>query len=449
MLSEALTVTELTQGIKQLLELNYGELSLKGEISNLARPSSGHVYFNVKDDRSQISGVMFRSAAQRCRFELENGLEVLLFGRITVYEPRGVYQIIVDRVEPLGAGALQFAFEQLKEKLSKEGLFDPQFKCGIPYLPEGIGIVTSPTGAAVRDILNVLGRRFPNVPVLIYPVSVQGDRAAGEIALAIDQFQNIPGIDLLIVGRGGGSIEDLWAFNEEIVARAIFRSKIPIISAVGHETDFTISDFVADMRAPTPSAAAELAVPLKDDLVQRIDENRRKLTLLMDKTFRHQTERLEFLRKRLRSPEWVIQAHMLKTDELTGRLVQTISNRLMLARGSWEKLDQKLTFQSPLSGVESMKKNVQDLKQQLGRIMKTILEQKKNGLLEMMHVLESVNPLSILNRGYAAVTDLEKNVVTSIHQMTEDATFLVHMTDGTIQSKAQKIIPKQSTNKKT
>ncbi|NQU64493.1 MAG: exodeoxyribonuclease VII large subunit, partial [SAR324 cluster bacterium] len=226
---KAQTVTELTRNIKHLLEDTLGKVFLQGEISNLARPNSGHLYFNIKDNNAQIAGVMFRSVSQRTRFSLENGLEVLLHGRITVYEPRGAYQLVVDRVEPVGSGALQLAFEQLKARLSAEGLFDAEHKHPLPFIPRGIGIVTSPTGAAIRDILNILGRRFPSIPVLINPVTVQGDTAAREIAAAIRHFQGMEEIDLLIVGRGGGSVEDLWAFNEEIVARAIFKSCIPVI----------------------------------------------------------------------------------------------------------------------------------------------------------------------------------------------------------------------------
>ncbi len=438
-MSEALTVTELTQNIKSLLEQNFGRMYLQGEISNLARPSSGHMYFNVKDDRSQIAGVMFRSSVQRIRFDLENGLEVLLHGRVTVYEPRGVYQIIVDRIEPLGSGALQLAFEQLKNRLMEEGLFDPEIKKEIPFIPRGIGIVTSPTGAAIQDILNILERRFPSIPVLINPVAVQGDSAAGEIAVAINQFQEIEEIDVIITGRGGGSIEDLWAFNEEIVARAIHASKIPVISAVGHETDFTISDFVADLRAPTPSAAAELVVPLKEDLLNRITDNRQRLDMKMFQRIELLADRLKNIQKRLRSPVWIIQGHMMKVDELNGKLRQLTQQRFERDKSSWKIINQRLLFHSPLNRLEVERYRLNDLSQQLIKGMKTVLDANKNKLVELTHVLNSVSPLSVLNRGYAAATDPDGQVISSINQVKEKSNIKVHVSDGTIEGVVEKI----------
>ncbi|MEE9165043.1 MAG: exodeoxyribonuclease VII large subunit, partial [Nitrospinota bacterium] len=254
------TVTEITRAIKFSLETEFPRVWIEGEISNLRIPSSGHMYLTIKDEESQIKVVMFRSGKSQLKFGPKDGDQVIVKGKITVYEPRGEYQIVIDYMEPKGIGALQLAFQQLKEKLSKEGLFDEELKKSLPLLPQKIGIITSPTGAAVRDILNIIDRRFPNVHILIAPVKVQGEGAAQEIAAAVKDLNKIKGVDVIIVGRGGGSIEDLWAFNEEVVARAIFESEIPVISAVGHEIDFTISDFVADLRAPTPSAAAELVV---------------------------------------------------------------------------------------------------------------------------------------------------------------------------------------------
>ncbi len=443
MLPKALTVSELSQNIKFLLEQSFDQVYLKGEISNIARPRSGHIYFNVKDDRSQIAGVMFRSAVMRTKFELDNGIEVLLCGRITVYEPRGVYQIIVERVEPIGSGALQLAFEQLKEKLSKEGLFDPQCKQEIPYLPQGIGIVTSPSGAALQDILNILSRRYPNIPVLINPVSVQGDLAAAEIAGAIDQFQEIPEIDLLIVGRGGGSIEDLWSFNEEMVARAIFRSRIPVISAVGHETDFTISDFVADLRAPTPSAAAELAVPLKSDLVQRIEETHERLTMLIHNKLDLFMDRFSHIHRRLRPPKWLIQGNMLKTDELTTRLTHVIKNKLVHAQGFWGKLNQYLVFQSPWEQIKTGRIQIQELNQLLKQKIRELLHQKESRLLELSPVLNSLNPVSVMNRGYALLTDADNLIISSVEQVRKDALISAHLNDGVIESRVATVRPRQ------
>ncbi len=254
------SVSEITHEIKVLLEGRFPGVWVEGEISNIRKPGSGHVYFTLKDEGSQLQAVLYRSQFSRSKFDLKDGLQVIAFGDVSVYAKGGRYQITVAEIEPKGLGALQLAFEQLKQRLAKEGLFAPEKKKRIPLLPERIGIVTSPTGAAIRDILTVIERRFANVRILISPVRVQGETAAGEIAAAIDGFNSRADVDVIIVTRGGGSLEDLWAFNEEAVARAIAGSHIPVISAVGHEIDFTISDFVADLRVPTPSAAAERAI---------------------------------------------------------------------------------------------------------------------------------------------------------------------------------------------
>ena len=254
------TVTQLTHQIKTLLESTFPDIWVEGEISNLSIPQSGHAYFTLKDEHSQIRAVMFRSAQRFLKFTLQHGIQVICRGRISVYEPRGEYQLIIDYIEPKGVGALQLAFEQLKTRLEKEGLFDLDRKKALPILPRRIGIVTSPTGAAIRDMLRVIKRRHPKMQILIYPVPVQGAEAAPAIVEALRYFNSEGNVDVIIVGRGGGSLEDLWAFNEETVARSIHASAIPIISAVGHETDYTIADFVADLRAPTPSAAAEMVV---------------------------------------------------------------------------------------------------------------------------------------------------------------------------------------------
>ena len=264
------TVSELTAELKILLEDVYPAVWLEAEISNLRQPASGHMYFTLKDAGAQIRGVMFRGRNLRLRFQLEDGLAVLVHGTLTIYEPRGEYQIVVESMEPKGVGALQLAFEQLKARLAKEGLFDEARKRAIPLLPRRIGIVTSPTGAALRDILQVLERRFATVDLLIHPVAVQGDQAAPEIEAALDALNLRGDVEVIILARGGGSLEDLWAFNEERVARAIARSKIPVVSAIGHETDFTIADFVADLRAPTPSAAAEMVIARKGEIAQRL-----------------------------------------------------------------------------------------------------------------------------------------------------------------------------------
>jgi len=260
------TVSTLTREIKEVLETSFPRLWVEGEVSNYKRHSSGHLYFTLKDENAQIRCAMWRFKADELRFRLEDGLKVLLEADIQVYEKSGTYQLVVQQLQPAGIGELQLAFEQLKKRLQEEGLFDPQHKKNIPPYPERIGVVTSPTGAAIRDIVSVVSRRFPAAEMLLYPVKVQGEGAADDIARAIADFNDFGEVEVLIVGRGGGSLEDLWAFNEEVVARAIFQSKIPIISAVGHEVDFSIADFVADRRAPTPSAAAEMVVPDRQEL---------------------------------------------------------------------------------------------------------------------------------------------------------------------------------------
>ncbi|MBT4290612.1 MAG: exodeoxyribonuclease VII large subunit [Deltaproteobacteria bacterium] len=436
-----LTISELTEQIKDYFELEFERVYLQGEVSNLAFPRSGHVYFNLKDPFAQISAVMFKSTAQRIKFDLESGLEVLAKGRITVYKPRGQYQLIIDSIEPLGTGALQLAFEQLKQKLHLEGLFDAEHKQALPVLPCGIGIVTSPTGAAIRDILNVLKRRFPNIPVLINPVAVQGENASREIAKAIRQLQK-EAIDLIIVARGGGSIEDLWAFNEEVVAKAIFKSKIPIISAVGHETDFTISDFVADLRAPTPSAAAELAVPLKSDLEELVQNYRDRLQYLMVQGIRGYQERLKFFKKRLRSPEWVIQSHTMKVDDLSTRLERIVKSQISEQRSFLGMIDQRLQFKSPNNLIVLIKNQVNDLLKRLEFNTKTLLEKKKTKFNELSHVLNSLSPLSILDRGYSVAMDESQQTISSVKQVELDSTIFIKLSDGTIKSKTEKIIPK-------
>ncbi len=268
-----LTISELTRDIKEVLENVFSDVAVEGEVSNLSQPASGHVYFSLKDETSSIKCALFRNVAIKVKFALSDGMKVVCSGRVGVYEKSGQYQLYVNTVEPKGQGALQLAFEQLKERLSKEGLFDEAHKKSLPFLPETIGVVTSPTGAVVRDILHVLDRRFPEAHVIISPVRVQGEEAAQEVSAAIKEFNELGNVDVIILARGGGSLEDLWCFNEEKVARAIYDSAIPIISAIGHETDYTIADFVADRRAPTPSAAAEIVLPSRLELNERIENS--------------------------------------------------------------------------------------------------------------------------------------------------------------------------------
>lgn len=311
-----LTVSELTRRIKDTLETGFADVWVVGEISGLRIPSSGHLYFSLKDKGANIKCVFFRSGSRFLRFRPEDGLEVILRGRLSLYEPRGEYQIIAEYMEPKGLGALQLAFIQMKEKLEKEGLFGAARKRPLPPYPKCVGVVTSPTGAAVRDILKVLKRRAPGVHVIIAPASVQGESAPAEVARAIEDLNRRGGLDVLIVGRGGGSLEDLAAFNTEAVARAIFNSNIPVISAVGHEIDFTIADFVADLRAPTPSAAAEIVAKSEEELAHRLEYLKNRICLLMGSELRHLRARLNSEVRALPDPKKSIQERMLRVDNL-------------------------------------------------------------------------------------------------------------------------------------
>lgn len=346
-----LTVSELTALIKENLEGAFPDVYVAGEVSQFTRASSGHVYLTLKDEGAVLRAVMWRGTAQKLRFALEEGLEVIARGSIDVYAPRGSYQLIVSWMEPRGLGALQLAFRQLRERLEKEGLFATEQKKPLPPFPRRIAVVTSPTGAAVRDVINVVRRRCPSVEVYVYPTRVQGEGAASEVAAAIERLnQALPQLDLMIVGRGGGSLEDLWAFNEEIVARAIFRSRIPVISAVGHEVDFSISDFVADVRAATPTEAAELAVPDRQELAGRLRHLRRRLALVLHSTITRARQRLSATVSRyaFRHPEVAILDRAQRADDMLERAKSACSTRLRLLRETLVGTGRRLEALSPL-----------------------------------------------------------------------------------------------------
>lgn len=324
------SITEITHNIKHILENQLPELWIEGEISNLSTSQAGHTYFTLKDEFSQIQAVLFKSRQLKLNSPapLKDGLHIFVFGKITVYERSGNYQIIVNKWEPKGIGALQLAFEELKKNLHKEGLFDQRHKKSIPMLPQVVGVITSPTGAAIRDIINVIERRFSNINILLYPVRVQGKGSAEEIACALDIMNKIPDIDVIIVGRGGGSLEDLWAFNCENVARSIFKSNIPVVSAVGHEIDYTISDFVSDLRAPTPSAAAELVIGKKTEFKDKIDFLVHKLQTAFTSYIQDLRFRLDQARKSyvFKEPENTLRQYNQRLDELTHRLSLKINH---------------------------------------------------------------------------------------------------------------------------
>jgi exodeoxyribonuclease VII large subunit len=349
MKTHILTVTQLTHEIKHLLEGSFPEVWIEGEISNLSVPLSGHAYFTLKDERSQIRVVLFRSSQRFIKFTLQHGMQVICRGKVGVYEPRGEYQLILEYIEPKGVGALQLAFEQLKARLEKEGLFDADHKKSLPTLPRRIGIATSSTGAAIRDILRVIQRRHPKMQILIYPIPVQGVEAAPGLVEAIQYFNRERSVDVVIVGRGGGSLEDLWAFNEEIVARAIYASSIPVISAVGHETDYTIADFVADLRAPTPSAAAEMVAESEERFQKRVASH---IAFLM----RAISQKIERLRtslrenvRRLGDPRQRLEQYTLRIDDLTNRITTELNHYLRSERSHLTALSSALDHLNPLS----------------------------------------------------------------------------------------------------
>ncbi|MCF6266187.1 MAG: exodeoxyribonuclease VII large subunit [Desulfuromusa sp.] len=364
--STAISVSTLVQLLQELVEDNFVEVLVQGELSNVSQPPSGHYYFTLKDKKSQLKCAMFRSHVRALRFKPTDGLAVVCRGRVSIYPQRGDLQLIVEGIEPEGVGALQLAYDQLKEKLEKEGLFAEELKKALPPFPQTIGVVTSASGAAIQDILNVLQRRSAGLRVLLHSVRVQGEGAAGEIAAAIAALNKEPELDVLIVGRGGGSREDLWAFNEEIVARAIAASKIPVISAVGHETDFSIADLVADLRAPTPSAAAELVVQNRLELERHLDQLTLRLAAQMRSRLSIFSSCLYGLEKRLKAPGELVQIQQLRLQQL----------RLRLQQG-----------------------------------MTGFVEQQKHQLALLVGQLQTLSPLAVLSRGYAIVKQLKTGVV--------------------------------------
>jgi len=349
MQTHILTVTQLTYQIKNLLEGTFPDVWVEGEISNLTVPQSGHAYFTIKDERCQIKAVLFRSSQQHLKFTLQHGMQVICRGRVSVYDPRGEYQIIVEYVEPKGVGALQKAFEELKTRLEREGLFSLDRKKALPALPRRIGIVTSPTGAAIRDILRVIKRRHPGMSMLIYPVPVQGPESAPAIVEAIGFFNREKNVDVMIVGRGGGSLEDLWAFNEESVARAIYGSQIPVISAVGHETDYTIADFVADLRAPTPSAAAEMVVESEEHLRELIRSLASRLTMSIRQELEHRRDTVQHAARLLADPRTRLEHYSQRVDELLARLVMGLKHPVRRDRALLTSLTGALDHLNPLA----------------------------------------------------------------------------------------------------
>ncbi len=399
---QPLSVSELTRQIRDLLQANFDQVVCVGEISNLVRARSGHLYFTLKDDEAQISAVMWKTRAQRLRFELRDGLEVVVVGPIEVYPPRGSYQLIVEQALPQGMGPLELAFRQLQEKLAAEGLFDPARKRPLPRFPGRVALVTSPTGAAVRDMLQVLTRRWPLTNLVIVPVPVQGPKAAPAIARGLADAARIPGVEVIITGRGGGSLEDLWPFNEEVVARAIANSPIPVVSAVGHEIDVSIADLVADRRALTPTEAAEFVVPNLTEIQQ---------------AFR----------------------------ELSQRLGQSLRQQAQQSRRWLELLSQRRVFQKPQEMLSLRRRDLDELDQQLTRHLKQRLQQAGQEIQAISARLEALSPLRVLARGYTITREAETGrVVKTIQGLTSGQRLQTDLPDGSIVSEIQEFMPRDT-----
>jgi len=409
------TVSELTSELKTLLEESFPFVWISGEISNLSTPVSGHFYFTLKDENSQIRAVMFRGQNKKLKFTLDDGLSIIGLGRINLYEPRGNYQIIFEYIEPKGIGALQLGFEKLKIRLSEEGLFDDKYKSPLPFLPNKICIITSPSGSVIHDIIDIVHRRFYNIPIEIIPVKVQGDSAVQEIVSAFDMINTLADskerADVVILARGGGSIEDLAAFNSEEVARAIFASRIPVISAVGHETDYTISDFVADLRAPTPSAAAELVVPLKYELTNRCDEMFKNLIARIYNNIDKLNSSLNELNNRLVDPRKNIQDFRLKIDDYINRLLKSIYNITNKRRDQLIWMTKSLYATSPYKHIDNLNITLKRLNHNLLLFIDIYIQNRRSITIVLASRLNDLSPVAILDRGYSITRTIPDAVV--------------------------------------
>lgn len=427
-----LTVEGLNRLIRGQIESRFTQVWVKGELSNFKAHTSGHFYFSLKDANSQVRAVMFRGYNSKLKFRPHDGLEVIVRGKVTVFEPRGEYQITCDTMEPVGAGALQKAFEQLKDKLRKEGLFETSRKRPLPPLPRHIAIVTSPTGAAIRDILNILERRARGIMVTIVPTLVQGEAAAPALCEAFSKATQLPNVDVIIVGRGGGSIEDMWCFNSEALARSIAQCSIPVISAVGHEIDFTIADFVADVRAPTPSAAAELVIKSAEEVMSKVSNLRRVLCLSMDRSLKSLKQKLVTINHRLVDPQRRIQDLIQRNDDLRDRLLLANQNFLHRRRERILLLSQKLGTPEPIL---QKKRALLDAHQlHLKMLSDKLVTQKKFRLEKIMGMLDSLSPLKVVDRGYSLITNKEGQLVKSVTQVGKDDQITLQVTDGKIQA---------------
>lgn len=428
------TVSRLNSEVRLTLELQFQTLWLQGEVSNFVAAASGHWYFSLKDSGAQVKCAMFKMANRNSSFRPQNGQQVLIRARISVYEPRGEYQLLAEFIESAGAGLLKQQFEQLKAKLQAEGLFDPALKKPLPAQVQRVGVITSPTGAAVRDIVTVLKRRAPGIEVIIYPSQVQGDTAAAQLRNMLSTAIRRDEVDVLIIGRGGGSLEDLWCFNDELLCRAVAACPIPIVSAVGHEIDFALTDFVADVRAPTPSAAAELVSPDQSHLLERISRLRSALIQAQRARMQQVAPKLINLSQRLLAlhPKRRLEQQQQRLDELQLRLTGGIKRQLQQASQQLQFADKSLRQLTPLKALKQQQQHILQLEQRLKQAQQQQLKQQKQRLAQLSSQLNAVSPLATLARGYSITFDDKQNLVTSVAQVSKDQAISVRLADGTL-----------------
>lgn len=437
------SVSQLNHMARQLLEQDLPAMWISGEISNLARPGSGHLYFSLKDDRAQIRCAMFRGANRGIGFAPENGQQVLVRGRVSIYEPRGDYQLILEHMEPAGEGLLRRQLEALKQKLADEGLFAPDHKRTVPPLPHRIGVITSPTGAAIRDILHILRRRFPVIPVIVYPVQVQGEQAKFDIVKALETAARRAECDVLILARGGGSLEDLWAFNEESVARAIYACPIPVVSGVGHEIDFTIADLVADVRAPTPSGAAELVVPDGREWLRHVLALEHRAGLAATRRVAERGARVRQLAARLQRchPGYLLRQNAQRLDELRQRLAAGQRNRLALDRLRITNALRQLRANSPGARLRFSAERVSNVRRRLAAGVRVTMTAAGSRLAVLSGRLQTVSPLRTLERGYAIVQDARGRIVRHAGTLTPGDTITARVAHGSLEATVRKTAP--------
>ncbi|MFW7433269.1 exodeoxyribonuclease VII large subunit [Vagococcus carniphilus] len=446
MTEKYLTVTALTKYIKRKFEADpyLDRVFLTGEISNFRMRPNAHQYFSLKDDRSKISAIMFKGAFNSLKFQPEEGMKVLVIGRISLYEASGNYQIYIEHMEPDGVGALYQALEKRKQELQKEGLFNPDFKQPLVRFPKKIAVITSPSGAVIRDIMTTIKRRYPIVQLVIFPTLVQGDKAAADITRRIKEVDAIGDFDTMIVARGGGSIEDLWPFNEENVARAIFEARTPIVSSVGHETDITIADLVADVRAATPTAAAEIATPVLAEELLKIKEKENRLNQAMSNQLKYKKQLYDHAMNSFvfKQPKRLYEAFSVQLDMLNRRLEQSLILEVQSKEKEYRTLTQKLYFQHPQGKVDVSKQQVDYLNEKLLTTMQSLMKDNQTNLSQLLLNLDMLSPLKTMLRGYSYVT-VDEKIIKSTTEIKENQLLTVHLSDGEVETTVSEIKQKE------